>query len=113
MDKFHLYNNSYQEKKARVIQDIVDAGDQAYHNCVQMDSSRNYLQIDPLIETPPKVIALQISLDFANLFVSALDVQGFKDHAKLLKEWVDRIDQREEPKLKSILTVSSTEAEDE
>lgn len=80
-------------------------------NYLSADHSEHFLSIDPFFEdeiNPSKVMSLEVSLDLARLFASTLEANGLIDHAKITRDWIERIKQREEPEVKVAITTTVT-----
>ena len=57
---------------------------------VSPNPPKRYLLVSPR-KVPPKVIALDVSLDFARVFEDALREKGYLKHAEILRNWIERI----------------------
>lgn len=69
---------------------------------VREDYSEKYLSINTFAKTPPKVISIDMSLDFAGLLSNALKMSKCLEHAAVLDAWICKIQQEDilEPTIK-------------
>ena len=75
---------------------------------LHVDYSKGCFGVNPLAEVPKGIIALEMSLDFAEMIADHLEEKGFKEHAKILRDWIERTPKAEEEPPPSITTSTNT-----